>query len=173
MARVPLLNAWRELCALCRLIGNGGMLWFWRNLREACGQAMDLDDVETLAAILENERRSHCHKRSICLGMFAFSLACLIAGLGIVVLFLVQRDGASGVGQVPVYAQLLTALSAAVVGFFSMWWSAQNCINSIERTLYAARAGRHRLFVSFIEQLQCTDKKKRRVWLEIVSSAVM
>lgn len=134
---------------------------------------MDVDDVEALAAILENERRSHCQKRAVCLGMFVFSLVCLIAGLGIVMLFLTHADGLDGFGQVPIYSQLLTALSAAVVGFFSMWWSAQNCINSIERTLYAARAGRHRLFVSFIEQLQCTDKKKRRVWLEIVSSAVM
>jgi Zn-dependent protease with chaperone function len=134
---------------------------------------MDVDDVQALAAILENERRSHCQKRAVCLGMFVFSLVSLILALGIVVLFLVHSNAAGGLGQVPIYSQLLTALSAAVVGFFSMWWSAQNCINSIERTLYAARAGRHRLFVSFVEQLQCTDKKKRRVWLEIVSSAVM
>ncbi len=133
---------------------------------------MDVDDVQTLAAILENERRSHCQKRAVCFGMFVFSLVSLVLALGIVVLYLTQSDGSVGIGQVPMYAQLLTALSAAVVGFFSAWWSTQNCINSIERTLYAARAGRHRLFVSFVEQLQCTDKKKRRVWLDIVTAAV-
>jgi len=138
------------------------------------GGQIDPEDILTLAEILEKERRSHAQKRALCLGLFLFSLLALLIALGIVVHFLVGIGfSEGGFDQAPVLGQLLTGLSAAVVGFFSMWWSAQNCINSIERTLYAARAGRSKLFFSFLQQLQCTDKKKRQVLLEMVSAAVI
>lgn len=137
------------------------------------GRQIDPEDMLTLAAILEKERRSHAQKRALCLGLFLFSLFALLVALGIVVHFLVNLGADGEFDQAPVLGQLLTGLSAAVVGFFSMWWSAQNCINSIERTLYAAKAGRPKLFFSFLEQLQCTDKKKRAVLLEMVSAAVV
>lgn len=138
------------------------------------GREIDPEDMRTLAEILEKERRSHAQKRSLCLGLFLFSLLALVAAMGIVVPFLLHvGDDQGEFSQAPVFSQLLTGLCAAVVGFFSMWWSTQNCINSIERTLYAARAGRPKLFFSFLEQLQCTDRKKRQVLLDMVASVVM
>jgi hypothetical protein len=70
------------------------------------------------------------------------------------------------------FVQALGVLAALVVALFSMWWTVQNCINSIERTLFAARARRHQLFASFLGQLQCADKSKRQLWLDVVSAAM-
>jgi ABC-type nickel/cobalt efflux system permease component RcnA len=134
---------------------------------------IDPEDIEALAAILENEKQSHCRKRGLCFGLFVASFAVLI--MAIVVLTFLLMTGRLGdviTGNSLGFLQVLAPLSALVVGFFGMWWAVQNCINSIERTLYAARAGRHRLFASFLEQLQCADKGKRRMLLDIVGSVV-
>lgn len=131
------------------------------------------DDVETLAAILEAERLNHCRTRAVCFGLFMFSLVMLVFGVvifGIVFIFAATND--VSMDQWLPTLQLLPPLSAAVVGFFGSWWAAQNCINSIERTLFAARAKRMKLFASFLGNLQCADKKKRAVWVEMATSLI-
>jgi hypothetical protein len=133
------------------------------------GLPIDHGDMETLAAILESEKRSHTRTRSLCFALFVFCFLTMLVAV-CVVAFLVFRNQLSG-GSLTL-VQVLAPLGALVVGFFTSWWTAQNCINSIERTLFAARSGRHRLFVSFLEQLQCADKKKKRMILDVVSSFV-
>ncbi len=131
------------------------------------------DDIEALAAILENEKQSHCRKRGLCFGLFVASFAVLIFAIAVLTFLLATGQlGDAITGNSLGFLQVLAPLSALVVGFFGMWWAVQNCINSIERTLYAARAGRHRLFASFLEQLQCADKNKRRLLLDIVGAVV-
>ncbi len=131
------------------------------------------EDIEALAAILENEKQSHCRKRGLCFGLFVASFAVLIFAIAVLTFLLATGQlGDAITGNSLGFLQVLAPLSALVVGFFGMWWAVQNCINSIERTLYAARAGRHRLFASFLEQLQCADKNKRRLLLDIVGSVV-
>ncbi len=134
---------------------------------------IDHGDIEALAQILENEKVGHCRIRSLCFGLFVFCFAALVFAIGVLTYLLVTaRLGDDIASRSLSFLQLLTPLSAAVVGFFTSWWTAQNCINSIERTLFAARSGRHRLFASFLQQLQCADKKKQRMMLEVVSALV-
>lgn len=132
------------------------------------GHALEAGDIDALAQILENERIGHCRKRALCLGMFVFFFVVLVVAIGAVVYMLVNRDSGLRLELV----QALGVLAALVVGLFSMWWTVQNCINSIERTLFAARAGRNQLFASFLGQLQCADKNKKQLWLEVISAAV-
>lgn len=134
---------------------------------------IDHGDVEALAAILEAERLNHCRTRGLCFGLFLFSLIMLIFGVVIFgVVFIIAATNEISIDHWLPTLQLLPPLSAAVVGFFGSWWAAQNCINSIERTLFAARAGRMKLFASFLGNLQCADKKKRRVWVDMAASLV-
>lgn len=135
------------------------------------GNPIDGGDMETLAAMLESEKLSHTRTRSVCFGMFVFCFGVLVVAIGVLTYLLIA--GATSAAQDSLtYMQVLAPLGAMVVGFFTSWWTAQNCINSIDRTLFAARAGRHRLFMSFLEQLQCADKKKRRIMLDVVSTLV-
>ncbi|SRR5690349_3751522 len=130
-------------------------------------------DVEALAAILEAERVNHCRTRGLCFGLFLFSLIMLVFGVVIFgVVFIIAATQEISIDHWLPTLQLLPPLSAAVVGFFGSWWAAQNCINSIERTLFAARAGRMKLFASFLGNLQCADKKKRRVWVDMAASLI-
>ena len=130
---------------------------------------VEQEDIEALAAILELEKKHHCRTRGLCFGLFMFSLALLvIAIVTIAVLFLTGRISQEWLSAI----QLLTPMSAAVIGFFGSWWACQNCINSIERTLFAARAGRIKLFTSFLGNLQCADKKKRALWMEMATSLI-
>ena len=130
-------------------------------------------DIEALAEILEKERLHHCRTRGFCFGLFLFSLVMLaFATATISFLFLSGRISQGPTSEWLGALQLLTPLSAAVVGFFGSWWAAQNCINSIERTIFAARKGRVKLFASFLGNLQCADKKKRQLWMEMVASLV-
>ena len=129
----------------------------------------DEDDIRTLAAMLEREHKNHCQKRSICFWLFLFWFLVLVSAVGIAA-YVVLSPSASQ--NALAWVQALTAVSAAAVSFFSMWWTVQNCINSIERALVAAQAGRHQLFASMLDQVQCADKEKRRVWLEIVKAAI-
>lgn len=131
------------------------------------------DDVDALAAILEAERLNHCRTRAICFGLFLFSLVMLVFGVVIFgVVFIIASNNNASMDQWLPTLQILPPLSAAVVGFFGSWWAAQNCINSIERTLFAARAKRLKLFASFLGNLQCADKKKRAVWMEMATSLI-
>jgi hypothetical protein len=130
---------------------------------------IDQADIDALAAILESEKLHHCRARGLCFGLFLFSLVMLVIGIvTISVLFLSGRINQEWLSAI----QLLTPMSAAVIGFFGSWWACQNCINSIERTLFAARAGRLKLFTSFLGNLQCADKKKRQLWMEMAASLV-
>lgn len=126
-------------------------------------------DIEALAEILEAEKQHHCRTRGLCFGLFLFSLVMLVIAIAtIAVLVLTGHITQEWLSAI----QLLTPMSAAVIGFFGSWWACQNCINSIERTLFAARAGRHKLFTSFLGNLQCADKKKRALWMEMATSLV-
>jgi hypothetical protein len=130
---------------------------------------IDQADIDALAAILESEKLHHCRARGLCFGLFICSLVMLVIGIvTISVLFLSGRISQEWLSAI----QLLTPMSAAVIGFFGSWWACQNCINSIERTLFAARAGRLKLFTSFLGNLQCADKKKRQLWMEMATSLI-
>ncbi len=133
-------------------------------------------DMDALAAILEAEKKSHCRVRGLCFGLFVFCFAILVAAIAVAAAyitgFVFDRPDNDDVGRTLGMLQLLMPLSAAVVAFFSMWWTAQNCINSIERTLFAARAGRARLFASFLREIQCANKKTKKIWLELAASAI-
>jgi LPS O-antigen subunit length determinant protein (WzzB/FepE family) len=144
-------------------------------MASAGGTKFDADDIEALAQILEIEKRSHARKRLICLVMFLVSLACLVVVLvvGAVLAVGLMAQHASGVelAKQAWVVQVLAALGTATVSFFTTWWGVQNCLNAIDRTLFAARAKRHHLFEKFLEQIQCAEKKKR-VWLELAQNFV-
>jgi hypothetical protein len=138
---------------------------------------IDHGDIETLAQILEHEKRSHTHKRSLCFAMFMACFVCLVAALAMIAVRLAMLtlapDGAMELSSQLLLLQFLAPLAAVALSFFGAWWAVQNCLNSIERTLFAARNQRPHLFAKFLEQIQCADKEKRRAWLEIIKSAVM
>jgi hypothetical protein len=138
---------------------------------------IEADDIETLAQILEHEKKSHSHKRSLCFFMFIISLASLVIALIVIAVRLAvmsfASDGAIEISSQFLMLQFLAPLAAVALSFFGAWWAVQNCLNSIERTLFAARNQRLHLFTRFLEQIQCADKEKRRAWLEILKSAVM
>ncbi len=137
------------------------------------GQIIESADIEALASILENEKRGHARTRSLCFALFVFCFMVLVVAICTLTFLLVTARLEGDLTQNSLtFLQMLTPLSAAVIGFFTSWWTAQNCINSIDRTLFAARSGRQRLFVSFLEQLQCADKKKRRAMLDVVGALV-
>lgn len=129
-------------------------------------------DVEVLAAILERERRSHCTIRSICFGMFVFSFILLLCAMGMIGFLFVRSVNGGGEGASPMILQVLAPLSAAMVGFFASWCAAHGCINSIDRSLYAAKAQKYQLFAGFVGELQCTSKKKRSMLMDIVGSVI-
>ena len=110
------------------------------------------DDIGTLADMLEHEKRSHHSKRSWCFAMFIASLALLIVGLLAAAVMLgtviVSADDSVTLGaKQMLMVQILAPVGATAVGLFSLWWTVQNCINSIDRALFAARANRPGLFV--------------------------
>lgn len=129
-------------------------------------------DVEVLAAILEQERRSHCRIRSICFGMFVFSLVLLICAMGVIGYLFLRGMGTDSETLSPMVLQVLAPLSAGMIGFFASWCAAHSCINSIDRSLYAAQAKKYQLFAGFVGELQCTSKKKRSMLMDIVGSLV-
>lgn len=137
----------------------------------------DNEDIETLAEILERERRSHCRKCNIFLGMFVIAFVSLVVALALVGVNLAGVIGSPGGArllgeQFPVF-QVVAPLAAVALSFFGGWWATQNCIHSIERTLFAARNRRIKLFETFLGQIQCSGREKQRAWLEILKSAVM
>lgn len=136
--------------------------------------ALDPEDMDTLAAILEREMASHCRKRTLCLFLFSVSFVLLLMAFAVIALTLMRDlSGASGEGGMTWWVlSYPAALGAVVMSSFSAWWGVQNCVNSIERTLFAARARRTQLMAAFLQQLQCADKEKKRAWLEILKDAM-
>ncbi len=134
--------------------------------------SIDQDDVQLLADILEKEKRHHCRIRSICFGLFIFSFLMLLMAMAAIAYVFASdfRNASSGVWLSVM--QVLAPISAAMIGFFASWGAAHNCVNSIDRTLYAARAGRHKLFAGFVGQIQCASKSKRSVWMDMVGSVI-
>ena len=130
------------------------------------------DDIEVLAAILENEKKAHCRTRSLCFGLFVFSFALLLIVLGIIgFMFATGSAAFSGDSWLPML-QILAPLSAAMIGFFASWCAVHNCINSIDRSLYAAHAGKYKLFAGFLNEMQCASKKKRSMWVDMLGSVI-
>jgi len=134
--------------------------------------AIETDDVALLADILEKEKRHHCRIRSVCLGLFVFSFVMLLAALGAIAFIFATDIGAASSGTGLTVMQILAPISAAMIGFFASWCAAHNCVSSIDRSLYAARAGRLKLFAGFVSQLQCASKSKRSVWMDMIGSVV-
>ena len=133
---------------------------------------IEREDIEALAQMLEQEKRGHGRTRALCFALFAICFALLVVAICVLAYLLVTAPDDNIASHSLTYLQVLTPLGALVVGFFTSWWTAQNCINSIDRTLFAARSGRHRLFVGFLSELQCTDRKKRNVMLDVVGAFV-
>ncbi|MFT5776203.1 hypothetical protein [Hyphomonas sp.] len=129
-------------------------------------------DIEVLAAILQQERKGHCHIRSLCFGLFVFSFVLLLGTMGVIGFSFVVGAQGGGEKASPMILQVLAPLSAAMIGFFASWCAAHNCINSIDRSLYAAQAKRYKLFEGFVRELQCASKKKRSLLLDMVGSIV-
>tara|TARA_R110000787_G_scaffold271583_1_gene378829 strand:+ start:852 stop:1283 length:432 start_codon:yes stop_codon:yes gene_type:complete len=136
------------------------------------GHDAEEGDIEVLAAILQQERKGHCRIRSLCFGMFVFSFVLLLGTMGVIGFSFIVGAQGGGEKASPMILQVLAPLSAAMIGFFASWCAAHNCINSIDRSLYAAQAKRYKLFEGFVRELQCASKKKRSLLLDMVGSIV-
>ncbi len=137
---------------------------------------IDADEFDTLAQILEGEQQSHKRRRSLCMSMFVtffvlFLVALLLLGLHMagVVAAAERQDGL--MSQLS-FISTLGTLGTAVFSAFGVWWASENCLNSIERTLLAARARKQRLFLTLFGQIQCADEKKRRVLLDLIKGSL-
>jgi len=128
-------------------------------------QEAEVGDIEVLAAILQQERKGHCHIRSLCFVL-------LLCAMGVIGFSFIVGTPGGGERASPMILQVLAPLSAAMIGFFASWCAAHNCINSIDRSLYAAQAKRYKLFEGFVRELQCASKKKRSLLLDMVGSIV-
>lgn len=131
-------------------------------------QEIPPEECELLAQILEKEKRGHSGIRTMCLFLFVFSFILLLALLGFVVYQF--TSGPSGDFGAMDVLQVLAPIAALMIGFFTSWWAANNCVNSIERSLFAARHRKWKLFLGFVEQLQCASKKKRSMLMDVVGS---
>jgi hypothetical protein len=130
--------------------------------------------VEQLAQLLEMEKAGHRTKRSWCLAMFTISFVCLMLALvavGISVVKLLDNPNMVPGWQLTML-QVLAPLAAVAVSLFSTWWAVQNCLHSIDRALFAARNASPELFAALLNQVQCADGKKKKLWLEVIKSVV-
>jgi hypothetical protein len=138
--------------------------------------AIEADDLETLTEILELEKNSYRQKRSLCFAMFMLAFACLAIALTLVVVRLAsvasEPVGLAELGGQAMLLPVLAPLAAVSLSFFGMWWAVQNCLNTIERSLCAARNRRAQLFGVFVKEIQCANKEKQRAWLEIIKAVV-
>lgn len=135
-------------------------------------ETYDTEDMDFIADLLEAEKKNHCRTRSLCLGLFLLSMTILLCAFGLIgYTFATGADSTQGLGTIG-KLQFLAPLCAMMIGFFASWCACQNCINSIDRSIYAARAQRYRLFAGFVKELQCTSKKKRSMLIEIVGSVI-
>ncbi|MES1198383.1 MAG: hypothetical protein ABUS48_00175 [Pseudomonadota bacterium] len=130
--------------------------------------------VEQLSQLLEMEKAGHASKRRWCLVMFAVSVFCLLLaliGVGIALFKVLQSPDIQPGWQLTML-QVVGPLAALAVSMFSTWWAVQNCLHSIDRALYAAKLGSPELFAALLDQVQCADQKKKKLWLEVVKSVV-
>jgi len=134
--------------------------------------SIEKDDVELLADILEKEKRHHCRIRALCFGLFVFSFLLLLAAMGTIAFLFASNARSASDGVWLSVMQVLAPISAAMIGFFASWGAAHNCVNSIDRSLYAARAGRFNLFAGFVSQIQCASKSKRSLWMDMIGSVI-
>lgn len=137
---------------------------------------LDSEDIATIAEILRNEHQSHCRWRSRFLALFTLFLVILLVALTLLVLHMsglaFSSDIAARLGADVWLLPAIGTLAGAVMSFFTMWWAQQNCLHSIERTLFAAAKNRHRLFAQFLTQIQCADQKQKKLWAEILKGAL-
>jgi hypothetical protein len=137
---------------------------------------IDADDIETMAEILERELIAHRRKCHFCLALFGIGFVTLVVALVLVAVRLAvvagSPLGAQGLGGQLALVQVVSPIAAMALGAFGAWWGAQNCLNTIERTLYAARNKRVKLFQTFLKEIQCAGKEKQRAWLEIIKSVI-
>jgi hypothetical protein len=131
------------------------------------GQNVEVEDIAALAQILEHERKTAASKRAACFGLSTMLFLLLVAAFGLMAFAMLEEHDDLFQSLVPI-GSVLTGLSAGVLTFFHLGCGAQNCIHSIERSLVAARHGRHKLFVTFVEQVQCADKNKKELIMEWV-----
>lgn len=136
------------------------------------GQNVDADDIAVLSQILEGERKSAASKRAVCFAISTLMFLFLLGTFAVIAYQLLQTNDRTLIENLLPVAGMLAPLFAAVLTFFHLGCGAQNCINSIERSLVAARHGRHKLFVTFVQQVQCADKDKRKVIMEWVGVLV-
>jgi hypothetical protein len=126
-------------------------------------------DIETLAQLLEQEKVGHRRRLTLCFSLFCISVGALVLALcAIGVIFVISvstEDRPQYVGLL----SIIVSLACIVVTFFGAWSGVQDCLNSIERTLFAARHNRHQLFAHMLERVQCVDRKSP-LWLELVQS---
>jgi hypothetical protein len=133
------------------------------------GHNVEAEDVAALAQILEGERKTAASKRSVCFALSILLFMLLVAAFSLMAYAMFQGHEDLFQSLVPI-GSVLTGLSAGVLTFFNLGCGAQNCIHSIERSLVAARHGRHKLFVTFVEQVQCADKNKKQLIMEWVGA---
>lgn len=134
--------------------------------------SIEHDDIELLADILEKEKKHHCRIRAVCFSLFVFSFVLLLGAMASIAFFFAMNSRSASDGIWLTLMQILAPISAAMIGFFASWCAAHNCVNSIDRSLYAARAGRLKLFAGFVSQLQCAGKSKRSVWMDMIGSVI-
>jgi len=133
---------------------------------------IDDEDVALIAKILKQEKKGHIRKRTVCLALFVLSFLFLLVALGLIGYALTNDTLQFSNLDSLSFVQVPATICAAMFGSFALWCRAQNCINSIDRSLYAAHAQKYKLFAGFIRDLQCTSEKKRSVLIEIVGSVV-
>ncbi|MEQ9507208.1 MAG: hypothetical protein RLO80_13175 [Hyphomonas sp.] len=128
------------------------------------------EDVYLISRILEKEKVSHKRISMVCFLLFLISFGILISAL----CFFAYTISVSGSSQLLDSSlglvQVIATLAAMMIGSFVSWCAARTCVNSIERSLLAAEAGRFKLFTGFVRDLECTSKKKRSVLIDVASS---
>jgi hypothetical protein len=135
---------------------------------------LDAEDISTIADILRKEYTSHCRWRSRFLALFMLFLTILLIALVLLILHALGNltDVATRLNADLWLLPAIGSLAGGVMSFLSMWWAQQNCLHSIERTLFAAQRNRSQLFAKFLEQIQCADQKKKKFWAEVLKGAV-
>jgi len=130
---------------------------------------LEAGDIETLAQLLEQEKLGHRKRLTWCFWLFCISVVCLVLALGVVLYLVYVAITTDASLRIIGLLPILVSLACIVVTLFGTWSGVQDCLNAIERTLFAARKNRHQLFAHMLDRIQCVDKKDR-LWLEVVQS---
>ncbi len=135
--------------------------------------AYDVEDFKLLSSLLEKEKVVHSRRVTLCFVLLIFSVILFLLSL-LLLAKLVFDFVTADVGKATEIISVLGIVPVAGVMFlaYSSWCAALNCVNTIERSLLAARAGRWRLFNGFVREMKCTDDKKRN-WLLEIAGALM